>query len=303
MTGRLSFTFTQLESLVAAADAGNMTTAATAIHTSQSNLSVAIGKLERQLGTELLVRHRTKGVSVTPGGREVVSRARVILRLACELQEWSREDSTALRGDLRIGSFLPLTPFYIPGLLNGIRTHAPQLTTSIHEDTLDVLQELVRSTELDVALTYDQEMPPDLEFTEIAVAASYVIVSRTSRFADAESVSLSDLTDEPMIVYDLPFTIDRGRWIFDVHGLPRPPEQSATTVDTMRAMVGADLGFAILHQRWPTNLTAGGTEVVPLEIIDDIAPLRVGTMARPENRAARVRLVTTLLRGMRSPSP
>ncbi|WP_159502020.1 LysR family transcriptional regulator [Microbacterium sp. 18062] len=294
-TTRVSTTLSQLEALVAAVDAGNITAAASRLHTTQSNLSVALAKLERQLGAELLVRHRSRGVVPTAAGLEAAARARTILQQARELEEWSRVDREAAAGEVRMGCFLPLTSFYVPALLRALHTRAPGVETSIEEAPMDVLHRLVADADLDLALVYGQGLPPGLSFRRIAWVSPYVIVAADSPFASRGRVHLAELAGERMVSYDLPFTTARTRRLFADLGLDAPREIRATSVETVRALVAGGAGFAILNQRWGTEVTSDGAVVVTIEIADPVEPLALGILTRPTTRSARVGLVGDLL--------
>ena len=292
---RVGATISQLEFLVEAAEAGNMTTAAERLHTSQSNLSVGIAKLERTLGVELLVRRRSKGVLLTPAGADAAARARDILHAVRELEDSARAGRGALDGSLSIGCFMPLTSFYAPALLRSLQERAPELEVSVREASLDVLHRLVRDAELDLALVYDQRLPADLRFQRLASVRPHVIVAPDGALARRASVSLADLVDETMVTYDLPFTMERSRQLFASQGLPVPHEVLATSIESERAFVAAGVGFSILNQRWATDRTAAGAEVRMLELTDAVQPLGLGVITRSVAPSRKVALALELL--------
>ncbi len=59
----------QLDYFVIAAEIGTMTGAAQRLHVSQSAVSLGIAELERQLGVQLLLRCKAKGLTLTEAGR------------------------------------------------------------------------------------------------------------------------------------------------------------------------------------------------------------------------------------------
>src|ERR1700736_1741607 len=72
-------TFRQLEHLVRLAEHGHFGRAATACHVTQSTLSASIKELENILQASLVDRTKRR-VVLTPLGRDIVERARRILR-------------------------------------------------------------------------------------------------------------------------------------------------------------------------------------------------------------------------------
>ncbi|MFT4220440.1 MAG: LysR family transcriptional regulator [Microbacterium sp.] len=305
MTARARVTLAQLEALVAAAEESSLTVAAERLRTSQSNVSVAVAKLERALGVELLVRQRAKGVALSVPGREAVARARVVLDAVRELEEFAGVRG-GLEGELKVGCYLPLTPFFVPALLEGMRRHAPDLTVTVVEAALDALQRGVLEGELDLALVYDQSLPAQLAFVDFVRVRPYVIVSARSALAARDRVSLAELAGHTMVTYELPFTVDRAQQLFLAAGLQPPAQVRVASVDSVRALVAAGVGFSVLNQRWATTATADGSEVVDLDLADDVAPLRLGAIVRPATRNPRVGHAIGVLRRharLRHPGP
>ena len=72
-------TLTELRYLVALSEAGHFRKAADACNVSQPTLSIAIKKLEEELGISLFERARHK-VSPTPIGERIVAQARTVLQ-------------------------------------------------------------------------------------------------------------------------------------------------------------------------------------------------------------------------------
>ncbi|QAY62580.1 LysR family transcriptional regulator [Xylanimonas allomyrinae] len=295
MSSRRSITIAQLESFEAAAEFGSMAEAAQRLHTTPSNVSVAVSKLERALGVELLVRHRARGVTLTPAGREALAQVRHILASGRELEEWCSAERGELVGKVRLGCFVSLTAFYVPDFLAQMRQQAPQVTVEVHEATTDVLHQLLADGELDLALTYVQEVPAGVAFHAMTTVRPHVIVAATCDLAQRESVRLADLASGTMVTFNTPFAVRRSRQLFTSSGLEPPPQVLASTIETTRALVAAGLGFAILNQRWASGIAADGNRVVTVELADDVTPLRLGTLTRHARPSAKIRLANDIL--------
>ncbi|MBK0420023.1 LysR family transcriptional regulator [Leucobacter sp. CSA1] len=296
MGSRLDITLMQLESFIAAASCESISAAAEQLHTSQSNLSVAVANLERRLGVELLVRRRSKGVGVTPAGRDLLVRARAIVEASRELEDAARGGREELEGDLQVGCHLPLTSFYVPGLIAGVRDRAPGVRPSIREGNQDELQQAVHDGELDLALVYDQSLPTRLRFHRFASVWPYAIVAPGTAIAARGTTSLAELSTLTMVNYEAVYAAGRSHELFRSAGLPLPAEIRARSLDSVRALVAADLGFSILNQRWGTNLTADGAEVVPVELTDRVSPMGIGVLTRRSALSAKTALAIEILR-------
>ena len=68
MSRRHEVTLTQLRYFATAAERRSMTEAARELFVAQSAVSAAIGQLEQQVGTQLFIRQRSKGLVLTPAG-------------------------------------------------------------------------------------------------------------------------------------------------------------------------------------------------------------------------------------------
>src|SRR5699024_9677339 len=135
------------------------------------------------------------------------------------LQRSVHPDSNDLTGVVKVGMFYSMAPFYVPRLLQDMHEQAPGVQIVVREASLVALSQMVRNSEIDLALVYDQQLPERLTFTEMATVVPYVIVSADSPWANRKDISLSELTTTPMVTYDLPVTMEHGKQIFHELGL------------------------------------------------------------------------------------
>src|SRR4051812_1926059 len=154
MPPRPRFTLAQLQYFVAAAETGNISAAAAALHTSQSGMSTAIQRLERDLGCTLFIRHRARGITLTPSGHQLLEKARDLLRDAGDLQELGQDLQSGTAGSLTAGFFVTLAPVYVPRILPRLRAAYPELTVQVLEADGVRLHQALRTGACDLALTY-----------------------------------------------------------------------------------------------------------------------------------------------------
>ena len=136
----MQYTLKQLRYLVAVAEYGNVSVAARHLLISQPALSTAIAHLESSLGVPLLIRHHARGVSVTPAGRKFLTRVRGLLSHANELELLGKELGNSVRGELIVGCFVTLAPFFLPRLLKKLHLSHPHLHVHLAEGALDQVQ-------------------------------------------------------------------------------------------------------------------------------------------------------------------
>ena len=150
-------TFRQLKHLVLLAEHGHFGRAAAACHVTQSTLSASIKELENILQASLVDRTKRR-VVLTPLGREIVERARRILRDGEDLVEAARAESEPLSGTLRMGVVPTIGPFLLPNILPRLRRIYPALRLYLVEDLTARLVEELHAGRLDIvllALPYD----------------------------------------------------------------------------------------------------------------------------------------------------
>jgi len=145
------FTLRQLQYAVAVAESLSFRKAAECCHVSQPSLSGQLAQLEEALGVRLFERDKRR-VLVTAVGRELVERARVILRDTDDLVALARRSDDPLSGTLRIGVIPTISPYLLPLLTPALREAYPRLSPCWLEDkTRGLLQRLAAGT-LDAAL-------------------------------------------------------------------------------------------------------------------------------------------------------
>jgi LysR family transcriptional regulator, transcription activator of glutamate synthase operon len=142
----------QLRAFVQVTHAGTFTRAAEELHVAQSAVSQAVGRLEAELGFELL-RRTSRGVELTEAGAAVFERAREIVAGADAI----RSDLAAMRGLLEgtvaLGTMLPPGPIDLPGLLASFHGGHPGIAVRVREGSAPEIVGLLRRDELDVAFT------------------------------------------------------------------------------------------------------------------------------------------------------
>ena len=106
-------TFNELRYLVAVAQERNFGRAAQKCFVSQPALSVAIQKLEEELGAVLLERGKTE-VTVTPVGARIVEQAQKVLEEAARIREIAQAGRNQLVGTLRLGVIHTVAPYLSP---------------------------------------------------------------------------------------------------------------------------------------------------------------------------------------------
>ncbi len=252
------FTLRQLEYLVTCIDCRSVAGAAERLNVSQPTISVAITKLEEQLGVQLLLRHPSRGVTATSAAEKVLHSARSLLAHAGDLERQVIETGATLAGELRLGSFSTLAPTMLPSLIHELSLRHPDIRVHLREGPQDQMVEALYDGQLDLALLYDIELPDDLHTVPLAERLPYVALSPGHPLAEQTHVALDDLVAEPMILLDVPPSREYFLSLFRDAGLEPTVAHSSPSIEMVRGMVGCGLGYALLVTRPDGDRTYDG---------------------------------------------
>jgi len=151
-------TLSELKYIVAVARERHFGRAAEACHISQPTLSVAVKKLEEELGVPLFERRQGE-VSVTTIGEQVVAQAQRVLEEAGTIRHLARQGQDQLASPLRLGAIYTIGPYLLPHLIPTLAEQAPRMPLIIEENYTAVLTERLKQGDLDailVALPFDE---------------------------------------------------------------------------------------------------------------------------------------------------
>ena len=177
------FTLRQLEYFVAVGQAGSIAAASEAINVSSPSISAAIAQLEAEFGIQLFVRQHAQGLSLTPGGRRFFGEAKLLLEAADGLHDLAADIAHAARGPIGIGCFVTLAPLILASLRRSFEAAHPGVRVVQSEGDQERLLAMLRRAEIDVAITYDLEIPQDVAFAPLASLPPHAMVAADHRFA------------------------------------------------------------------------------------------------------------------------
>ncbi len=191
----------RLRSLCAIADAGSLTGAAAALDFTQPAISQHLAALEAEVGAPLVNRSRG-GAELTAAGALLVEHARAALdRLAlAELQvgDLIAHERRRVRVAAHSSSLTRLVPLGVADL----RRRIPDAEVTITECGPPKALAKLRKGDIDVAVTFRRagaQPPEGVEERTLLEESMYAVVPRGHRLADADSVELAELADDPWI--------------------------------------------------------------------------------------------------------
>jgi DNA-binding transcriptional LysR family regulator len=270
------FSFRQLEYFVAAGETGSVTRAAQGSHSSQPTVSTAIAKLERALGVQLFVRHHAQGLSLTPEGRRFLGEAKELLRHASEVERLAATLSDEIAGALDLGCLVTLAPLVAPSLVRGFEAANPRVRVELVESHQDGLLERLRGGLTSVALTYDLQLPSDVQFEPLVDLPPHAVLPAGHRLALRKRVSLAELAREPHILLDLPLSREYFMQLFAEAGLEPDIALRSQHPETIRTLVANGFGYAIVNARPRNDRALDGERIVTVPLRGEPRAVRLG---------------------------
>jgi DNA-binding transcriptional LysR family regulator len=269
------YTLRQLSHFVAVADTGAISAAALKLHLSQGAVSAAVGELEKIFKVQLMVRRKAHGVSLTPAGKHLYARARLLLADAEELELSASSGGLELAGPLVIGCYLTLAPTVLPPLLDGFMTNHPRVRLESVEGTQNGLLDRLLGGELDLAVVYDTDLPAALGSVELYKTSAYALLPAAHRLAAQPEVSLQELAPEPMVLLDAPPSSHHSLSLFDRAGAVPNVRYRTTDFEVTRSLVGRGLGYSLLVQHPAVDASYEGRGLVSKPLTPAVKPLSV----------------------------
>lgn len=275
-------TLTELRYIVAVARERHFGRAAEACFVSQPTLSVAVRKLEDELGVSLFERGLGE-VSVTPVGRKVVEQARRVLEEVALIPAMAAQGQDELAGVLRLGVIYTIGPYLLPPLIALLHARAPQMPLQIEENFTAVLAERLKQGELDVVVLA-------LPFAEsgILTEAVYrepfvVLLPRGHQLEKEAAIDPERLAEEELLLLG-PGHCFRDQVLQFCPACNRLGGRSETlqktlqgsSLETMRLMVASGMGLTVLPQ----------TSVNQHPYAEDLLSVRPFTSPAPERVVA-----------------
>jgi LysR family hydrogen peroxide-inducible transcriptional activator len=247
-------TLTELKYIVAVAREKHFGHAAEACFVAQPTLSVAIKKLEDELGVTIFERGGTE-ISVTPLGSQIVAQAERVLEQTAAIKEIAKQNKDPLAGPLRLGVIYTIAPYLLPPLVKTMIETVPQMPLVLQENFTAKLIELLRQGELDAAIMAlpfaDQGLMVQALYDEPFVVA----LPKHHAWANRDSIDAEQLKTETMLLLGnghcfrdqvLEVCPEMSRFSTSGDGIARTFEGSS--LETIRHMVASGIGITVLPQ-------------------------------------------------------
>jgi DNA-binding transcriptional LysR family regulator len=283
----------QLRYLDAVVRHRSFTRAALELHVAQSAVSQQVGRLERELGVELL-RRTTRRVAVTEAGELVLARARRALTEA----DGVRADLDALRGlargTLRLGGVPPVGPMHPAALIADFTRAHPGVAITVRDDVAFTLLDQLRDGGLDLVMALVDPGDHDgLEGVRLLDEELVLIAPTDHPLAQAKNVRVERLAGEGLVTYAAGSTLREALLALVPDGRV---VAEANELETVRELTARGLGVTLMprsvvathHERLALR-PLSPPQTVPVSLV-----WRAGERPTPAAQAFREHVLSTI---------
>ena len=240
-------TLTELRYVVALAQERHFGRAAQKCFVTQPTLSLALAKLEDELGVRLFERNKNE-VLVTRMGEAIVEQARRVLDEAGKITSLAKGSQDQLAGALRLGIIPTIGPYLLPELVPILRVRAPNMPLVIEENFTASLVPMLRDGEIDVAIVALPFSVAGVRTRTLYEEPFSVVVPEGHGWARRKHVRPDELSGENLLV------LNAGHCFRDqvLEACPgqantaNPEGRSGSSLETIRNMVASGLGVSVL---------------------------------------------------------
>lgn len=270
------FTFRRLEYFVAVGEAGSIAGASQKLNIAPPSISAAIMKLEEEFGMQLFARKQAHGLALTREGRRFFEESKKLLRQAGKLENIAADMRGTASGVLHVGCLQTVAPIVMPELRKSFEAKHPDARIAQTENHQAGLLAGLQSADLDMCLTYDLDLPPDICFVPLVDLPAYVMLPPSHQLSARQVISPAELRNEPLILLDLPLSAKYFLSMFHAAKIkPRIAERSKDMA-LVRSMVANGFGYSLGNIRPQSSQSADGKPLKYVPLKSGLRPMRLG---------------------------
>lgn len=257
---------TQLEFFLKVVEEGSFSKAAVRVYRTQPAVSIAVRRLEEEIGAQLFDRSQ-KTPTLTDAGELVYDYAQRILALRDQARNVVAELRSLQRGRVRIGSNESTSLYLLPHLILEYRERHPNVKVEIYRQVSERLPREVLDRNVDFALLAFEPVDSDLESFPILQDELVLIMNPDHPLAKRESVKIKELGKESFLAHNVK-TGSRYKVVeaFTQHHTPLNVTLELATVETIKRFVQLKIGLAFVpHMCVREELERGTLTTVPVQ--------------------------------------
>jgi LysR family hydrogen peroxide-inducible transcriptional activator len=245
-------TLTELRYIVAVSQKNHFGLASQACFVSQPTLSIAIKKLEGELGVRLFERSSKNEIRITEIGQQVIDQAHIVLQEARILSEIAQQGKDPLSGTFKLGVIYTIGPYLLPSLIPKLKQRAPDLKLIIEENFTVNLYQSLKQGVLDAIIISYPFAEPGIETVPLYEEPFVVALPRDHAWNKRKEIPPEDLAQEDLML------LGAGHCFRDqvINACPNcmlgnseiTRSLEGGSLETIRHMVAAGTGITVLPQ-------------------------------------------------------
>jgi DNA-binding transcriptional LysR family regulator len=259
----------QMEMFVAVVEEGGVGAAAERVFRTEPAVSMAIRKLEEEIGTALFDRSKRYAYRLTEAGEAFLKYAKQMLGLRKEAVSVLSDLCNARAGLLRIGANESLSLHLFPEIAQAfLRQHA-RIQIELRCGRSESLLAELKERKLDLVLVSFKPKDVGLEAKFITQDELVLITSAKHPFAKKTCVNIEDLAKESILVMDISRPSPWHRKITDAFERSNAPLNltlESAPIETIKKMVATGIGIGFVPRiSLREEIASRELSIVPVE--------------------------------------
>ena len=224
----------------------NITRAAKRLRVSQPNITVAIKKLEAELGIQLFDRSQ-KQLSLTPEGAVFLNRIALALRNIQDAVLEVNDYKKLQKGTIKIGIPSMIGAFLFPRIFSSFQKKYSHLDIYLYEEGSMTIREQIERDELDFGIVILSGASSSLELLPMSKNQFVVCLPLDHPLAGKKSISINDIENESIIM------LKEGSYLRNLLLKKMANENikanivlESNQIETIKGLVASNVGIAFL---------------------------------------------------------
>lgn len=198
----------QISYFMAVAQEGSFSRAAEKLEVSQPTLSMAVKKLEEELGAELFYSFNRRQ-NLTDEGLRLKEGAAKLLEVYQETIENVKLSDYVGSGAVTLGLSPLFGACFFGDLIPSFSAAYPNIKINMLEDGANKIDELVEKGEVDLAVTLNTERMASFASCHFSTQRNVALLHKKHPLANAKSITVADLKEDSFAIFNQDFILNR----------------------------------------------------------------------------------------------
>ena len=210
-----------------------------------------------------------------------------ILRVAL-LGDLANDANQSFKGPISIGCFVTLAPLVSAAFRRSFSDKFPHVEVTMREGNQVELLAMLARAEIDVAITYDLDIPTGYDFEGLIDLPPQLILATDDPLVEKDNITIEDLVEQPMVLLDLPLSSNYFLSLFQGRGLRPQIAERVSNLSSLRSLVANGFGYGLLNVSTKTNLAPDGKKLVFRQLVGKHRPMVFGLARMKSHYSPRI---------------